>query len=142
MEEKPKKGSGYAGGEHGKGRLFQRGRVWWIQYYVYGQKIRESSKSSKKAVAEKLLMPRILAAEDGTLEPPQKPVTYEIMRERLVTTWLLERPHLSRKEADYGLVSLDEFFAKMPSNAITAERIDEFKLGRKATGVSNATVNG
>ena len=142
MEENRKKGSGYAGGEHGKGRLYQRGRVWWVQFYIHGQQQRESSKSTKKAVAEKLLMRRILAADDGSLEPPHKPITYEEMRERLVTTWLLERPHLSRKEADYGLVYLDEFFAKMPSHAITTEKIDEFKLERKATGVSNATVNG
>lgn len=142
MGEKPKKGSGYAGGRHGKGRLYKRGGVWWMQYYVHGQQRRETSKSEKKSVAEKLLMRRVLAIEDGTLEPPQKPVTYEILRERLLTTWLLERPHLSRKEAEYGFASLDEFFAEMPSNAITPEKIDEFKLARKATGISNATVNG
>jgi integrase len=142
MHEGKKKGTGYAEGRHGKGRLFRRGRVWWVQYYVHGLMKRESSDSAKQAVAEKLLMRRILAAEDGTLEPPRKKIIYEEMRERLITTWLLERPHISRKEHDYALTKLDAFFATMPSHAITEEKIDEFKLAQKATGLSDATING
>src|SRR5436309_14369804 len=97
------KGSGYAGGAHGKGRLFRRGRVWWIQYYVHGQQVRESSRSDKKAVAEKLLMKRLVAADEGTLAAPESPITFEEMRERLVTTWLLDIQHLRPKDVHHTL---------------------------------------
>ena len=40
---------------HGLGRVFQRGRVWWIAYYQRGQEIRESSKSERRLDAERLL---------------------------------------------------------------------------------------
>jgi integrase len=138
---KGKKGTGHAAGQHGKGRIFQRGRVWWVQYYVHGQQVRESSHSIKKAVAEKLLMRRLIAAEDNTLAAPTRPIMYEEMRERLVTAWLLDRPVLTRKETDQALARLDGFFKGLSASVITEDKIDEFKLARKATGASNATVN-
>jgi len=33
------------------GRVYQRGKMWWIQYYGHGQLYRESTKSSLKSVA-------------------------------------------------------------------------------------------
>jgi integrase len=135
------KGSGHARGEHGKGRIFQRGKTWWIQYYIHGQQVRESSRSRTKAVAERLLMKRLVAADEGTLASPMRPIIYEEMRERLVTAWLLDRPELTRKETDQALARLDEFFKGLSASVITEEKIDEFKLARKATGASNATVN-
>jgi integrase len=63
------------------------------------------------------------------------------MRERLVTAWLLDRPGLTRKETDQALARLDEFFKGLSASIIIEEKIDEFKLARKATGASNATVN-
>jgi len=138
------KGIGYAGGAHGKGRLFKRGgRVWWIQYYARGQQVRESSHSDKKAVAEKLLMRRLVAADDGTLTAPvrERPLAYEEIRERLATAWLVDKPGISRTDVDRSLARLDEFFSGMSASVITEEKIAEFKLARKATGASNATVN-
>ena len=138
---KGKKGSGYAAGQHGKGRLYQRGRTWWIQYYVHGVQVRESSHSRKKGVAERLLMKRLVAADEGTLAAPTRPIVYEEMRERLITAWLLERPELTRETANQCLARLDEFFKGLSSNVIIEEKIDAFKLSRKATGASNATIN-
>lgn len=136
-----KKGSGYAGGQHGKGRLFRRvgGRVWWIQYYILGRQIRESSRSDKKSVAEKLLMRRILAVEDGTHEPAKKPVSYAEMRQRFVMQRLSD--DYDQKDIEYGLARLDEFFSDMSSGSITDDKVTEFKLAQKAKGISNATIN-
>jgi integrase len=86
-------------------------------------------------------MKRLVAADEGTLSAPTRPILYEEARERLVATWLLERPKLTRKETDQGLARLDEFFKGLNASAITEEKVDEFKLARKATGASNATVN-
>jgi len=33
------------------GRVYQRGKMWWIQYYGHGQLYREAPKSSLKSVA-------------------------------------------------------------------------------------------
>jgi len=135
------KGSGYADGRHGKGRLFRRGCVWWVQYYARGQQVRESSHSDKKAVAEKLLMRRLVQADDGTSPVKQRPITYEEMRERLVTQRLIDHPRLSKALSEAGLKHLDTFFADLKSSVITEERIKEFIVSRQATGASSATVN-
>src|SRR6266436_3806887 len=134
-----KKGNGHAGGQHGKGRLFQRGKAWWLQYYSHGRQVRESSHSRVKSVAEKLLMKRLVAADEGTLPAPQRPMKYEEMRERLVKARLLEGE--SPKEIGYSLARLDEFFSGMSTSVIDEDKIDEFKLGRKAIGGSHATIN-
>ncbi len=41
------------------------GNIWWIKYYRTGKPFRESSKSSKKVVAEKLLKRREVHIEEG-----------------------------------------------------------------------------
>ena len=128
------KGSGYADGRHGKGRLFQRGRVWWVQYYAHGQMERESSRSDKKAVAEKLLMRRLVQSEDGTAPVKQRPISYEEMRQRLVTQRLIDHPRLSKALSRAGLKNLDAFFAKLKSSVITEDKIQEFIVARQATG--------
>lgn len=135
------KGSGYADGRHGKGRLFQRGRVWWVQYYAHGQMVRESSRSDKKAVAEKLLMRRLVQSEDGTAPVKQRPISYEEMRQRLVTQRLIDHPRLSKALSEAGLKNLDAFFAKLKSSVITEDKIQEFIVARQATGASSATIN-
>jgi hypothetical protein len=40
------------------GRIYQRGTIWWIQYYGQGELHRESAKSSLKSVATSLLRMR------------------------------------------------------------------------------------
>ena len=59
--------------DRGSGRLWQIGNRWWFQYYdSSGRQIRESSKSEKKIVAEKLLMRRLGEKEAGLLSSPKK----------------------------------------------------------------------
>jgi len=43
----------------GDGRLYQRGRVWWVAWSFRGRERRESSKSRDKAVAKRLLRIRV-----------------------------------------------------------------------------------
>ena len=43
----------------GDGRVFQRGRIWWVSYYHYGREFRETSKSRRRKDAVKLLRSRI-----------------------------------------------------------------------------------
>src|SRR5260370_35420669 len=119
------KGIGHAAGRHGKGRLFKRGRVWWIQYYANGQQVRESSRSDKKAVAEKMLMRRLVEAEAGTVPAREKPITYQELRERLVTTWLLDKPSPSPHENDQALARPAEFFKNLAAGVITEEKTAE-----------------
>lgn len=39
----------------GDGRVFRRGTVWWVSFYIKGREYRKSSYSRKKKKAKKLL---------------------------------------------------------------------------------------
>lgn len=43
----------------GDGRLFQRGRIWWVAWCLHGRERRESSGSADKQVAKRLLRVRL-----------------------------------------------------------------------------------
>jgi integrase len=139
MDEKKVKGTGYAQGEHGKGRIFRRGKTWWVQYYVNGQQVRESSKSRKKSVAEKLLMRRLVAIEDGTATVPHRQITYEEMRQRLVTDRTKKQ---NAGKPEDGLKPLDAAFGGLKASVITRDAIDEFALAQRGLGKANDTING
>ena len=49
----------------GQGGIFQRGAVLWVQYYVRGKRYRESSESSNRADAVRLLKRRMGEAASG-----------------------------------------------------------------------------
>jgi hypothetical protein len=43
----------------GRGSVYQRGTIWWLRYQVRGRSICESSRTTDRAVAEKILAQRI-----------------------------------------------------------------------------------
>ena len=55
--------------ERGEGRLWQIGQIWWIQYYVHGRQVRESSRSKTETVAKRLLKRRLGEVNAGLLTP-------------------------------------------------------------------------
>lgn len=56
----------------GTGRVFQRGKVWWIQYGYRGEDLRESSKSTNQADAKRLLKKRLGEMGRGRLVGPSE----------------------------------------------------------------------
>lgn len=51
----------------GSGRVFKRGNRWWIAYYSWGREYRESSRSTSRADAERLLKHRLREVGSDTL---------------------------------------------------------------------------
>jgi hypothetical protein len=68
---------------HGDGRVFRRGRLWWIVYFRNGREYRESSGSADQDVAQRLLRERLSAAGTdvltirGLVKRPQWMVTLD-----------------------------------------------------------------
>ena len=52
--------------------MYRRGRVWWIQYFVRGQIVPESSGSTATADAENLLKQRIGEVAAGRRVGPER----------------------------------------------------------------------
>ncbi len=53
------------GRERGTGSVYPRGGVWWIKYYKDGGPVRESSGSTSKTRANRLLQMRLQAVSSG-----------------------------------------------------------------------------
>jgi integrase len=120
-------------------------RYWYILYYHNGRKIRESSKSESKQVAEKLLQHRL--AESGLgLRPEQdvKGVRYEHVRD----AWFQEHQNQGRavyRRADgtvtiSGLDHLDEFFKGMLVTRITSDTLRKYIEHRRKAGAADPTI--
>jgi hypothetical protein len=58
--------------KRGSGTTFRRGTVWWIQYFVRGRRVRESTGLTDKADAERLLKQRIGEVAAGRWIGPDK----------------------------------------------------------------------
>lgn len=129
---------------YGTGRVYQRGEMWWIQYYANGQQIRESSGSDKKGVAEELLHQKMVDAQNGAVAPKKQ--SYEQMRDALYdhaeTNKFKSLFHRKDGTRYLGPVpALDKFFADWKAEKITSVAMKDFIRQRQAEGASNSNIN-
>jgi len=122
----------------GEGRIWRIGRIWWIQYYVHGRQVRESSHSDRKPVAERLIRRRLGEAAAGIVTFPQSArVTYGQMRDVLLADYAANRRKWLRQRKDGGfyvcnLPELDKFFEGYRVIAITTDVIEHlYKSARR-----------
>jgi integrase len=132
----------------GLGGTYQRGDVWWIQYYVRGQRYRESTESTKEADATKLLKQRI-----GEAQQPGRPIGAQVEKTTLTDLAAMVvndyrangRRNLDRLED--AISHLKEFFGPdRRATDLTADRIVAYQAFRqeqrhKGRTVANATIN-
>jgi integrase len=115
--------------------------TWWIQFYVRGVRYRESSRSTNRADAVRLLKHRLSEAAAG------KPVGIEVERttfEELVRILLDDyqaNERRSLRRVTGGVKHLREFFGDYRAIDITDDRINAYIVHRKEQGAANATIN-
>ena len=51
---------------YAKGRVYKRGRIWFLDYALDAKRIRESAETTNKAVAERLLASKLAAIDEGS----------------------------------------------------------------------------
>ncbi len=100
--------------------------TWWIQYSVRGKRHRESSGSSNRADAVKLLKRRIGEAGQGRLVGPQaEKTTFAQLAQMLIDDYRVNgRRSLKRIKAAIG--HLREFFGDELALDITGDRIASY----------------
>ncbi len=131
----------------GEGRIYRRGRIWWIQFFVYGRQVRESSRSDRKSVAERLLRQRLGEVATGIASPPRAArITYQEIRDALLTDYEVSKRKWLRKKKDGSrymteVSHLDRFFRDYRAVNITTDAIREFTRKRQEEGAANGTIN-
>ena len=123
------------------GMVFKRGNVWWIKYHVNGKPIRESSRSTKKMVAKRLLDRR-----EGETAQNKTPgiyfdrVTFEDLAEDFLRDYRINGKKTLVK-ANRSVRHLKRFFEGCSVPQITTPRINKYVEMRLDEGAANATIN-
>lgn len=123
------------------GHLYQRGKVWWIKYYISGRPVRETTGTEHEPEAR-----RILKAKEGRVAaglpvlPRADRVRYDEASQDL-------RAHYKATgcrdldEAEFRLAHLDRFFRGRRLADIGPADATRYVIERQAAGAANGTVN-
>jgi integrase len=133
--------------ECGEGRIWQIGKIWWIQYYVHGRQVRESSKSRTEAVAKRFLKRRLGELNAGLITPASiQRLRYENMRTAFLTDYRTNnRKSLYKNKAGEeqvcGIKHLDAAFKGYRAIDIPGDPVRDFIAKRQSDGAPNSTIN-
>ncbi len=125
----------------GQGRIYRRGRIYWIAYYHRGVQMRESSESERENDARKLLRERLRTA--GTphfVGPRAERVTFETLSELYLTDYRVNGKR-SLRDAERNVRHLGDVFQNDRALDITPDRIGRYTTSRLAAKVKPASVN-
>ena len=134
MSTKPK-------GDRGAGRIYQRGRIWWIQYCHRGNIYRESSHSENEKVARRLLRTKLGKIAVGGFQGPKvDKTTFEEMKGDIQNDYKVNgRKSISKINLSISHLGKMFDFDKMID--ITTDRIKAYIVQRQDEKASNATIN-
>ncbi len=112
------------------GSLYQRGEVWWIKYYRNGKAYRESSNSTKKMVAKKLLERREGEIAQGKTPGIQfEKIKFDELAEEFLIDYRINRKKtLVRAEQSVKHLSTEFQGIQIPN--ITTPRIQSYISNR------------
>ncbi|HYN15348.1 MAG TPA: tyrosine-type recombinase/integrase [Terriglobales bacterium] len=116
--------------------------MWWIKYSRYGKPYRESSHTTDKQKAKKLLSNRLAQITTGTFVGPQSErVRVEELAGDLVREYRINgRKSLDDVETRWSS-HLKPFFGVVRAIDVTSELVARYVDSRQRQGAANATVN-
>lgn len=115
--------------------------TWWVQYSIRGKRYRESSGSSNRANAVKLLKRRIgEAAEGRPVGHDVEKTTFEDLAKILLDDYKANGRQSIRR-AKSSTQNLRRFFADSRAIDITEDRLNTYIVFRQEEKAANATIN-
>lgn len=124
----------------GTGSLYKRGNTWWIDYSFRGERHRESSGSTTKKVAKKLLQKRMKEMADGGPMVDEESVTLSDLKDVVVTDYKVNgKKSLPRMKQAFA--HLEGYFGKARAVDLTTDRVKRYIGARQDEGAANSTIN-
>ena len=125
----------------GLGGVYQRGGTWWVRYSHRGRKVRESSGSTGRADAVRLLKQRLGEMGQGKLPGRDaEKVTLADLGKMLVDDYGL-KGNRSTIRAGQALAHVRKHFGDQARALdISTDRLTAYAVGRKEEGAAPATV--
>ena len=121
------------------GCLYRRGKIWWMAYMVDGKQHCESSGTTNKRVAERILNLRMAEIIEGRYRlPKSNPPRLDEWAAQFLDT--ISHPNTKRTYSSCIQMLLN-FFGDARLSQITPDRIEDFKLSRRRDGTGPASIN-
>jgi integrase len=128
-------------GQREFGTLRLRGRIWWLRYRVGGREHEESSHSTRRREAQKLLDKRQAELSVGILTAPDtKRVTFSDLADMVRSDYQV-RGRRSLDRLEISIAHLADYFGACRALSITTDRITGYERERLESGASRSTVN-
>jgi integrase len=124
----------------GEGSVYLRGSTWWVKVYVNGVARPESSGSTKRSDAVKLLNKRKAELATGRYCPDADEVTFEDLAGIIEADYALQGRR-SLKRLQLSLRHLREHFGDDRAVRITADRLTVYANARRAEGAALASIS-
>src|SRR5262245_38090142 len=127
--------------KYGSGSLYRRGKIWWLSYYTNTERVYESSHTSDKGEAKRLLQQRIgQIAEGRYMGTKPDRVCFEELAEDMLNDYRINKKK-SINDAIRSVSALARFFAGRKVQSITPAEISEYIASRQADGLGNGSIN-
>ena len=123
----------------GTGRIYKRGRTWWVDYSVGGKRHRASSKSHRKADARKLLRERLAAIAEGKHAPDAERVTFPELAQLIETDYRVQG-NRSTDRMLQAMKHVRRYFGDDRALAITTARLAAYVAARQEEGAATSTI--
>ena len=125
---------------NGTGSIYQRGNIWWVQVYIDGKPVIQSSKSTRKSDAVNLRNQLLAKKERGELHggKSEKVSIGELLDDVLKSDIKESTRYIWEKVVEKNI---RPFFGSMKAKRLSTDRMDDYRQKRKAEGRSDATVN-
>ncbi len=122
-----------------KGRVYQRGTVWWIDYSYKGRRFREPI--GAKSLAEQVLAKRTTEIAEGKFFPNR--LKQDLSFVEMADKWLAEySPSKKAPQNDkYYVARLKGFFPHHMLSSLTSEDVLQMRKKLKAMGLKPLTIN-
>ncbi len=124
----------------GTGGLFQRGRIWWISYSIAGKQHQESSRSTVKKEAKRLVRDRLWAVDQGKLAGG-KPITIAQLEPMIENDREMNNKINPKRFAPAFKHVKRLLGAKTKARDISQSSIEMYKSVRLAKDAARATIN-
>lgn len=125
-----------------KGKKIVTGRTWWASFIIDGHQHCESTHTSNKRLARKILDIRRTQIVEGQVPELLKSQTPTL--KHCLSQYLASRTDLhpnTRTRYAVSMRSLQDFFGSTRLPNITGERIEDFKVARLGQGTGPAGIN-
>jgi len=126
--------------KRGSGRVYRRGPIWWIQYYIHGVLMRESTSSEDKEEAKRQLSVKVGDVAAGRAVAPKRTTIADLCALVLADNRLRNLRDAQHTEMRYQ-ANVEPLLGNLLASRFGPAQVRQYVTQRREAGVSDATIN-